>query len=115
METKIPVEIKVVKDPGDHIVPLLLKPLEVGWGDSSFVTAELERGSECYVALSHDGVLSYLWVTAPWVTKRKPCLGHLNCEFLLPGDTFYLFMLFTFPQYRGCRLTPALMTQAMRD
>ena len=72
VEAKIPVEIDVVRDPGDDMVPSLLTPLEIGWGDySSSVGGEPERASECYVVFSRNDILSFLWVTAHWGHKSQ--------------------------------------------
>jgi ribosomal protein S18 acetylase RimI-like enzyme len=115
IEPKIRAQIRVVDDGGADLVPSLVKAAETGWSQSSFVRETLQKGGRCYVAVNGGEVLAYLWITTRLVAIKEPHLGDVDCEPALSENEFYIFKVFTFPQYRGLRLIPALITAAARD
>ncbi len=115
IEAKVRAQIKVVDDSGDDLAPSLVKAAEIGWRESNFVAETLEKGGKCYVAVDGNNVLAYLWITTRSVATKEPHLGDVDCEPVLSENEFYIFKVFTFPQYRGLRLIPALIVAAAQD
>jgi hypothetical protein len=115
IQPKIPVQIKVVRDLSDPLLPSLRKAVEAGWGHSTFVNDTLRHGGDCYLALDDDRIVSYQWVTSGAFGGSELYLGELDCKPVLPQNTFFFFKAFTLPQYRGNRIIGALKVAAMRD
>lgn len=63
-QAEIPVQIKVVDDPGDELVPVIRKAAEIASGYSSFVKERLQEGAKCYLAVDRNGILACQWVTS---------------------------------------------------
>ena len=64
----------------------------------------LARGEQCWTAQHHDKIMAYCWAT------HKPVeIGELRRIINPRDDEVYLYDAFTFPEYRGQNLYPALL------
>lgn len=77
--------------------------------DRSLFPARFARGEQCWTAQRDSKILSYCWATQAPVE-----IGEIRCIMHPRGDEVYLYDAFTFAEYRGQNLYPALL-QRMLD
>ena len=72
--------------------------------DRHLFQARLERGEQFWTAQYRNKVVAYCWAT------RDPVeIGEVRCVISPRGDELYLYDAFTFAEYRGQNLYPALL------
>lgn len=72
--------------------------------DRHLFPARFARGEQFWTAQQEDKILSYCWVTQEPVE-----IGEIRCVMSPRGDEVYLYDAFTFAEYRGQNLYPALL------
>ena len=76
--------------------------------DRHLFPARFARGEQFWTAQHGDKILSYCWAT------REPVdIGEIRCIIAPRGDEVYLYDAFTFAEYRGQNLYPALLQQVL--
>jgi ribosomal protein S18 acetylase RimI-like enzyme len=76
--------------------------------DRHLFPARFARGEQFWTAQQADKILSYCWVTQEPVE-----IGEIRCVMNPRGDEVYLYDAFTFAEYRGQNLYPALLQQIL--
>lgn len=77
--------------------------------DRSFFPARLARGEQFWTAQQDNRILSYCWAT-----QEPVDIGEIRCIMRPRGDEIYFYDAFTFGDYRGYNLYPAVL-QHMLD
>jgi len=72
--------------------------------DRHLFQARFARGEQFWTAQYEDKILSYCWVT-----QEPVDIGEIRCTISPRGDEVYLYDAFTFAEYRGQNLYPALL------
>lgn len=76
--------------------------------DRYLFQARLERGEQFWTAQYDAKIVSYCWAT------REPVeIGEVRCIVSPRGDEIYLYDAFTFAEYRGQNLYPALLQRIL--
>lgn len=77
--------------------------------DRSLFQSRFDRGELIWTAHGEDDkIVSYCWVTT------KPVeIGEINCAIRPRADEIYLYDAFTFAEYRGQNLYPAVMNRIL--
>jgi ribosomal protein S18 acetylase RimI-like enzyme len=70
--------------------------------------ARLERGEQFWTAQRDTRIVSYCWATGEPVE-----IGEIRRVMSPRGDEVYLYDAFTFPEYRGYNLYPALLQRIL--
>ena len=76
--------------------------------DRYLYPARFARGEQLWTAQQADKILSYCWVTQEPVE-----IGEIRCIMHPRGDEVYLYDAFTFAEYRGQNLYPALLQRIL--
>jgi len=76
--------------------------------DRHLFPARFARGEEFWTAQREGKILSYLWATQEPVE-----IGEIRCVMSPRGDEVYLYDAFTFAEYRGQNLYPALLQRVL--
>jgi ribosomal protein S18 acetylase RimI-like enzyme len=76
--------------------------------DRHLFPARFARAEQFWTAQQADKILSYCWVTQEPVE-----IGEIRCVMNPRGDEVYLYDAFTFAEYRGQNLYPALLQQIL--
>jgi ribosomal protein S18 acetylase RimI-like enzyme len=77
-------------------------------GDRYLYPARFARGEQFWTAQQEEKILSYCWATQEPVE-----IGEIRCTMHPRGDEVYLYDAFTFAEYRGHNLYPALLQQML--
>jgi len=72
--------------------------------DRHLFPARFARGEQFWTAQHEDKILSYCWAT-----QEPVDIGEIRCVISPRGDEVYLYDAFTFAEYRGQNLYPALL------
>lgn len=88
IEPRVRVQIQVVDDPDDGLVPSLEKAAEIGWRQSSFVGETLQKGGKCYLAANGSNILAYLWIMTRSVVTKEPHWGMWTTSLSCPKMNF---------------------------
>jgi ribosomal protein S18 acetylase RimI-like enzyme len=72
--------------------------------DRHLFQARLQRGEQFWTAQHQEKIISYCWATQEPVE-----IGEVRCLVSPRSDETYLYDAFTFPEYRGQSLYPALL------
>jgi len=76
--------------------------------DRHLFPARFARGEQFWTAQHEGKILSYCWATHEPVE-----IGEIQCIMAPRGDEVYLYDAFTFAEYRGQNLYPALLQQVL--
>jgi len=76
--------------------------------DRHLFPARFARGEQFWTAQHEDKILSYCWATQEPVE-----IGEIRCVMSPGGDEVYLYDAFTFAEYRGQNLYPALLQRVL--
>lgn len=77
--------------------------------DRYLFQARLDRGEQFWTAQHDDRIVSYCWGTNAPVE-----IGEIRCVIQPRADEIYFYDAFTFTEYRGRNLYPALLQQMLR-
>jgi ribosomal protein S18 acetylase RimI-like enzyme len=78
--------------------------------DRHLFQARLERGEQFWIAQHAEKIVAYCWAT------REPVeIGELRCVISPRSDEIYLYDAFTFTEYRGQNLYPALLQHMLKQ
>jgi GNAT superfamily N-acetyltransferase len=76
--------------------------------DRNLFPVRLARGEHFWTAQQHDRIIAYCWAT------REPVeIGEIHRVISPRGDEVYLYDAFTFAEYRGQNLYPALLQRIL--
>jgi len=76
--------------------------------DRHLFPARFARGEQFWTVQHEDKILSYCWATQEPVE-----IGEIRCIMCPRGDEVYLYDAFTFAEYRGQNLYPALLQRVL--
>jgi ribosomal protein S18 acetylase RimI-like enzyme len=76
--------------------------------DRHLFQARLQRGESFWTAQHHEHIVAYCWTTSDPVE-----IGEVHRVISPRGDEIYLYDAFTFPEYRGQNLYPALLQRIL--
>lgn len=76
--------------------------------DRHLFSARFARGEQFWTAQHEDKILSYCWATQEPVE-----IGEIRCVMSPRGDEVYLYDAYTFAEYRGQNLYPALLQRVL--
>jgi len=104
VKARLPVVIGLLKETevGDYVV---FRPE----ADPSEILGRLKAGHWCFVA-RHEGRI----VHAGWVATGRAWIDYLDREITLAPNEFYIYDVFTLPDYRGFNIAPARLALTLR-
>jgi ribosomal protein S18 acetylase RimI-like enzyme len=85
-----------------------IQPYTSHLSERNLFQERLKRGEQFWTAQHEERIVSYCWAT------RDPVeIGEVRCMVSPRDDEVYLYDAFTFPEYRGHNLYPALLQRIL--